>query len=342
MTDQSEPNPGGPEPRLERLLTAALATRPPSEEALQRLHAAVEPEWRGATAERTPGSGRRRPSGRSRWLALVAAAGLAGLGLALWVVWPQSPGAAIGSVSRLQHGLAVRSGLWHQRRLRNGDPLRVGDRLTSTGPVLVALNRGGTVRIAAGSSIEVTAAASLSLGRGLIYVDIPSESGTTPPLRVSTPAGAIEHVGTEFELKSDGQSVRVRVREGRIRFLGEGAPLLADAGTELLATPGKAPAAGSIDVYGGDWLWAAALAPDYEIEGMPLIGFLQWVSRELGRSLDFADVNTRQIADRTILHGSISHQAPIDAIANVLATTSLTYELRGSTLWVRSGTSAVL
>jgi ferric-dicitrate binding protein FerR (iron transport regulator) len=341
MTDPSASDPAT-EARVERLLTAALATPPPSEPTLERLHAAVEQEWRSATAARPPERGRRPRPARARWLALGAAAGLAALGVALWAILPLRPGAAIGSVARLDHGaLAVRSGLW-QRRLRSGDPLRIGDRLTSTGPVLVALNRGGTLRVAAGSSIEVTAAARLLLARGLIYVDIPTGSGTTPPLRVTTPAGAIEHVGTEFEVKSDGRSVRVRVREGRIRFLGEGPPVLAGAGTELLATPGKAPSERSIDVYDNDWLWAAALAPDYEIEGMPLIGFLEWVSRELGRSLDFADVNARQIADRTILHGSISHQAPIDAIAKVLATTSLTYELRGSTLRVRSGTPTAL
>jgi hypothetical protein len=208
--------------------------------------------------------------------------------------------------------------------------------------VLVALRRGGTLRVAADSSLEFTAAGRVSLARGLIYVDIPPGSGNSPPLRILTHAGVIEHVGTAFEIKSDGRSVRVRVREGRIRFLGDNATVLADAGTELFATPGKALSERSIDVYGSEWLWAAALAPYYEIEGMPLIGFLQWVSRELGRSLEFADVNARQIADRTILHGSVIHQAPVEAMSNVLATTSLTYEIRGATILVRSGKSATL
>jgi hypothetical protein len=157
------------------------------------------------------------------------------------------------------------------------------------------------------------------------------------PLRVATLAGIVEHVGTEFEIKSDDRTVRVRVREGRIRFLGTADTVVADAGTELLATPGKTISRRSIDTYGGDWLWTAALAPDYEIEGRSLMGFLRWVSRELGRPLDFADANARQIADRTILHGSVRDQAPIDAMSNVLATTSLTYEIRGDTIWIRSG-----
>jgi hypothetical protein len=72
------------------------------------------------------------------------------------------------------------------------------------------------------------------------------------------------------------------------------------------------------------------------------MGFLRWVSRETGRPLNFADAKARQIADRTVLHGSVLHQAPIDAMSNVLATTSLTYEIRGNAIWVRSGTSAAL
>jgi ferric-dicitrate binding protein FerR (iron transport regulator) len=180
------------------------------------------------------------------------------------------------------------------------------------------------------------------LERGLIYLDIPSEGGGGSPLRVVTDAGAVEHVGTEFEVKSDDEAVRVRVREGRIRFIGRTDTVVADAGTELLAAPGKTIVQRSIDTYGRDWSWTAALAPDYEIEGRSLIGFLRWVSRELGRPLNFADANARQIADRTILHGSVRHQAPIDAMSNVLATTSLTYEIRGDAIWVRSGTSAAL
>ncbi|HEY4970150.1 MAG TPA: hypothetical protein VII35_09610, partial [Steroidobacteraceae bacterium] len=147
---------------------------------------------------------------------------------------------------------------------------------------------------------------------------------------------AIEHVGTEFEVFSDDRTVRVRVREGRVRFLGNTDTIVAIAGTELLAAPGETIARRSIDTYGGEWLWTAALAPDYDIEGKSLIGFLNWVSRELGRPVDFADANARQVADRTILHGSVRGQPPLRAMSNVLLTASLTYDIRGDTIWVRT------
>jgi hypothetical protein len=176
----------------------------------------------------------------------------------------------------------------------------------------------------------------LSLPLGLIYVDIPRELSNVKRLRVATTAGAVEHVGTAFEIMSDDRSVRVRVREGSIRFLGKTDTIFASAGTELLAAPGKTISRRSIDTYGSEWLWMSALPPDYEIEGKSLIGFLSWVSRELGRPLDFADANARQIADRTILHGSVRGQAPLQAMSKVLLTASLSYEIRGDAILVRS------
>ncbi len=307
MTDERSQN-SDPASSGDELLTAAFRTPALNQDALERVRAAVEQEWRAAT---TVGAGARKqptaPSSRLRWFA--AAAVVAAVGVASWVARPPAQAAPLGSVSRTDEGaLSVLSAHFPRRNLTQGGVLRAGDRVWAQGPALVALARGGTLRISA----------------------------------IITNAGAIEHVGTEFEVLSDDAAVRVRVREGRIRFVGRTGTVVADAGTELLAAPGKSIVQRPIETYGRDWLWTAALAPDYEIEGSSLIGFLRWVSRELGRPLNFADANARQIADRTILHGSVRHQAPIDAMSNVLATTSLTYEIRGDAIWVRSGTSAAL
>jgi hypothetical protein len=343
MTDERSRN-SGPSSSEDALLTSAFRTPALSQDALERVRAAVEREWRAAT---TLGAavGKRGAvfSSRLRWFALAAAAVVAAVGVTSWVARPPAQAALLGSVSRTDQGaLSVRSAHVPRRNLTQGGELRVGDRVTAQGPALVALARGGTLRISAKSELAVISPSQISLERGLIYLDIPSGAGAGSPLRIITNAGAIEHVGTEFEILSDDEAVRVRVREGRIRFVGRSDTVVADAGTELLAAPGKPIVQRPIDTYGRDWLWTAALAPDYEIEGSSLIGFLRWVSRELGRPLNFADANARQIADRTILHGSVRHQAPLDAMSNVLATTSLTYEIRGDAIWVRSNTSAAL
>lgn len=340
MTDERTDPPSSEE----ALLKSAMRKAPLNQDALERVRAAVEREWRAATAAgAAPGTEERRaPSRRLRRFA-AAAALIAAVGVASWFAKPPATAVVLGSLLRTDAGaLSVLAERAPRRDLAQGGELRVGDHVTARGPALVVLARGGTLRISAKSELAINSPSQISLERGLIYLDIPSATGGASPLRIITSAGTIEHIGTEFEVMSDDQTVRVRVREGRIRFVGRTATVVAGAGTELLAAPGKAIVQRSIDTYGRDWSWTAALAPDYEIEGSSLIRFLQWVSRELGRPLNFADANARQIADRTILHGSVRHQAPIDAISNVLATTSLTYEIRGDAIWVRSGTSAAL
>jgi hypothetical protein len=321
------------DPDIERLLKEALNIPPPREHRLKMLRAAVEREWRSAIAEPRAISVRRRIVRRG----LAAAAAVAAVAVMVWVARSPLPTDSLGSMSRHDGGgVAVRAGLFQHRDLKDGEALRVGDRLTTRGAALIALAHGGTLRLAPNSSLTIDSPAQLSLQRGLIYVDIPPENGAVERLRVATIAGAIEHVGTEFEVFSDDRTVRVRVREGSVRFLGNTDTIVAIAGTELLAAPGETIARRSIDTYGGEWLWTAALAPDYDIEGKSLIGFLNWVSRELGRPVDFADANARQVADRTILHGSVRGQPPLRAMSNVLLTASLTYDIRGDTIWVRT------
>jgi len=152
-----------------------------------------------------------------------------------------------------------------------------------------------------------------------------------------TREGTIEHVGTGFEVLEDDRMMRLRVREGRVLLHRDIEQVLAEAGTELTALPGSPVSRRAIDTYGSDWLWVAALAPEYEIEGRPLLGFLQWASRELGRPLKFSDSHAHAVAERTILHGSVRGRQPLDALSSVLATTSLTYEIRGDTIWIQSG-----
>jgi FecR protein len=320
---------------VERMLTDTLITPPLDEDGIERMRVAVAQEWLAAIAV----SRHREASIRRRWrLGLAAAAGFTALIVGIWSMRPTGESMVIGSLARLNDGgVEIRSGLFQHRALQVGEPLRVGDTLMTRGLALLTLARGGTLRVGAGSRLSVNQPTQLSLERGLMYVDMPPGSTASNPLRVMTRAGVIEHLGTEFEVMSDQQLVRIRVPEGQIRISRGSAVWVADAGTELLATRGDQFSQRPFATFGRDWLWIAALAPDYQIEGQPLIGFLRWVSRELGRPLDFADAHAREVADSTILHGSLHGQEPLVALATVLATTSLTYELRGDRVWVHSG-----
>lgn len=316
----------------ERSLAEALRAPTLDEKARQRLRSAVLRAWRTETEA---------PSRRSvrglRWVAIAAAVGLLAAAVAWLVPRPAHDAVVIGTLVRFNDGgIEVRSWVFGHRSLHAGDALRVGDALTARGPTLVTLARGGTLRIAGGSTLSITGPMQLSFERGLLYVDMPPDLPTPNPLRIASRAGTVEHLGTQYELMSSDQSVRIRVREGRIRFIGSSQTIIAGAGTELLVTPGGQLTQRPVDTFGRLWMWTATLAPDYDIEGSSLIDFLLWVSREMGRPLDFTDAHAREVADHTVLHGSVKGQAPMDALSSVLATTSLNYEISGDQLRIHS------
>jgi hypothetical protein len=320
---------------LDRTLTDVLRTPPLDAQALERIRAVVENEWRASTAPQLRSHAVRRWG----WASLSAAVVLIAL-MTTWFARHAEAPAVFGTISRSDgDGVDAR---------RVGDPLRAGDTVRTHGPMLVRVAAGGSLRIATDSTVDITSATEIRLERGKIYVDLPPAPAPAPAtatarLNVWTRAGMIEHVGTEFEVLSDDASVRIRVREGRIRLhaaaraSGNANDVLADAGTELLAAPGGGIVQRPVPTYGSDWVWVASLAPTYEIEGQPLLNFLQWVSRELGRRLEFGDSAARDLAARTILHGSIRDHEPLDALANVLATTTLRYEILGDAIRVNLG-----
>lgn len=331
MTDPRDPLGTGSDEPIERVLTEALRVEPLDAAAMQRLREAASQEWR-ASVDRS------RLSRPLRYRVLSAAAALLCVfaGVA-WFLWPASPPEPFGVVVRTEAGEGgISEGLFHHRPLRAAASLSAGDVLDSRGGALITLTAGGTLRLAPGTALELTSTTGIVLRHGRIYLDFP-HPGQPGEFDVSTRLGTIEHVGTAFEVLSDEDVVRIRVREGRVRLRRESQDTLVEAGIQLTADRNGNITRGSIPSYGRDWLWVAALAPDYEIEGRPLSEFLQWAARELGREVRFADSHAREVAERTILHGSVKGREPMDALSSVLSTTSLTYEIRGNTIWIQSG-----
>jgi ferric-dicitrate binding protein FerR (iron transport regulator) len=316
--------------RIERALTETLRPRSLDSAALERVRTRVAEEWRSVhpAVRSVP-----RTARWGRWVSLAAAVVLIALAAA-WYSKPVSETYTFGTIARVDVGMAEqRVGFLHVEQLKSGDVLKTGVILQARGPVLVTLAGGGTLRVAADTALELTGPTRGVLRRGQIYVDLPPGTHSNGPFQIETRAGTVEHVGTEFEVISNDRLVRLRVREGKVQ-LGN---IAADAGTELTALNDGTVTRGTIPTYGRDWLWVAALAPDYEIEGQPLVGFLEWVSRETGRPIQFADEHARAVAERTILHGSVRGREPLDALSSVLSTTSLTFEIRGDAIWIQSG-----
>ena len=318
--------PGEKDP-VERTLEEGLAHSPLTDDAYTRIHAAVAAEWRREVASRRP---------RHRWFAI--AAGLAAvtvIGASLLQIFARAP--TLGIVARVDTGaLVALHGILPDRLLETRAALRVGTVLVASAPVLVDLQGGGTLRIAGGSRLEVTAADEVSLDKGEVYMDFSPELHRVSAFVVRTPLGLVEHLGTQFDV-AVGNELRIRVREGSIRLRRGGQTETAGAGTELVIPRVGQTRQQPIATHGPEWSWVEALEPDFPIEDRKLSEFLQWAARETGRQVSFLDEPARALAERTRLHGSIQGLSVTQALETVLATTSLRYNFEQGRIEVSSG-----
>jgi hypothetical protein len=71
-----------------------------------------------------------------------------------------------------------------------------------------------------------------------------------------------------------------------------------------------------------------------DIEGVKVRAFLDWLGRETGRRIEFADPEAASRAESIVLHGSIEHLTLAEAPAVVLASAGLGHRLTGGELEV--------
>lgn len=309
-----------------RVLREGLRANPLSAEALQRIRAATEAEWRATVAV--------APPQRRRWLPAAAAVGLLGVAVLLGFTFlGRSPsGRADEALAQL-----VRSdppGMMEVRSWGRSVALPAGSRLVAgrsyrvRGQALLALESGGNLRLAAGSELEVLGRDVVELESGEVYVDIPPGMHTAAAFVVRIAAGEFHHVGTQFALAVfGGGETRLRVREGSVRWWAAEGDSTVEAGTEVIVSRDRRTTRRQIRPSDPQWDWTAATPPYFEVENRPLGEFLQWVARESGRELVLADELTRQQVATIRMHGSARGLTPMQALSAVMAATPLRFEL---------------
>jgi ferric-dicitrate binding protein FerR (iron transport regulator) len=321
-----------PSAQIESLLKLAGERDQPSPGTVERARAAARLSWeralRGAPAL-APESGS-APSG-ARWLrplhwgwALAASLAIAGMA----VFWPSrhAPLLDVARVSAVDGQVNVASNpVALASVLHGGDVLR-----TAEGRVALAVGDALSLRVDRHSRLRFDGPGEVTLLEGAVYVDSGGLNARTA-LRIGTPAGAVRHVGTQFQVAVRAADTRVQVREGRVVVTFESGEAL-DLGAGDLARMGR----GTLQLERGQsgsgeaWEWAAATAPTFEIENRPLSEFLAWLAREHGWELRYASAATQSQARDIRLHGTF---ADLDA-TRMLERASL---VTGVALAVRDG-----
>jgi ferric-dicitrate binding protein FerR (iron transport regulator) len=302
---------------IARVLRAAGGRAQPDDEMKAAVRAAVHAEWRTTVARH----GRRRV-----YLALAASVAMAAL--AVWVgrAYFVPSNEVVANVSRIIGTAQVRSGRlgsWHvvAAPLHTGETLMTG----ADGRVALQLHDGVSVRLDHDTRVAFVDPGQIDVKSGAVYVDAGTVPTATDHLRVGTPAGVVQHVGTQYEARIVAGGTRIRVREGRVDLLPEngGTTQTASVGEQLLVSASGDIQRDSISPSDDAWSWAADTAPPFDINGRPVREFLTWVGRELGREIVYATPAAEAEADRAVLSGSVTGLAPADALAAVLPTTQL-------------------
>jgi ferric-dicitrate binding protein FerR (iron transport regulator) len=204
------------------------------------------------------------------------------------------------------------------------------DEIISTGPnegLSLLLARSESLRIDENTRIRVAAADRFTLLSGRVYVDTGQFVYRDGGLRIDTQFGVVTDVGTQFSVFASNQSLEVTVREGRVDVRNQADSYAARMGERLTLVPGEEVSVTYLETHDAYWDWVVDLVPTYDMSNKSLLDFLKWAARETGRELQFASNESRMFAMRTDVHGSIDGMTPDEALAAILATTTVRFRI---------------
>jgi ferric-dicitrate binding protein FerR (iron transport regulator) len=317
-----------PPDRLAELLQQSGPRLAPPRDTVERARAAARNAWQAEVF-----ATRRRRMIRTVAYALAAAAVLV-MAVARYRSTNVSPAADV-MVARVEAG-TLRLG---DTVLRTGDRVRADAliRTDSAARATLRLGNGAEMRLDVDSAMRIAANGIVALDRGGIFVVTGSSATVRRSVEVRTAAGVVRDIGTSFEVRVIGDSTRVRVRDGLVSLDSRGGSQTAERGIELLADR-TGVTRREVGVSGPDWNWLALAAAPFDVDGKTLVAFVDWVSREGGWTVRFADEALRRSASTIILRGSIDGLTPTEALSTILPTCGLTHRIDSDTLIVMRGT----
>lgn len=206
------------------------------------------------------------------------------------------------------------------QHLAPGTHLRTG----SDGGVALALAEGGSLRLNVDTEI-VLLSSRYELVTGAVYFD---SDGRAPgaPVEISTAFGVVQDIGTQFEVATIPDALRVRVRSGRISVTDEDneIDIAADAGSEIELKPGGVLIQRDFPPTDPAWGWAESLA--IPPVSQSILSYLTWAARETGNRLAFEPYYVERIAASENLIGDMRDLTPLEVLDLIVATTDFRYE----------------
>ncbi len=299
-------------------LLRSVGPRPaPAADITAEVRAAVAAEWRATVAARQPKRRFTQP-----WLALAASVAVVAVAVGIALPRWQAAGDPVATVARVTGDAEIRhatDSAWQP--LTMATPVAAADEIRTSGSGRVALRRpdGLEVRLDTDTQLAFAGGERARLATGSVYVDAGMPGSGRGEFVVGTPYGDVRHVGTQYLASVQVDALQVTVREGSIAIDRGQVPVVARAGESLAVHQDGSVARSQVDSHGQAWHWAAAVAPEFAIEGRSLDEFLVWAGRETGRKIVYTSADAAREAEQTMLKGSTSGLAPEAAVAAVFA-----------------------
>jgi hypothetical protein len=328
MDERDQTTDGALPPNDEEIVRGLLeeaGPRPPiPQDDLDAISTAARSAWRTQVR-------RRPPAHRAVWISLAAALTVA-IGIVWW--WTSRGGRVPTPAARVEAVVGSVRLEKDSRPIAKGETIPLGAVLRSgAGRASLRLTGGATARLDVESQLSFVSASTLDLESGALYVD--TGSGR-PSIEVRTPMGTASDVGTRFAVRIVGTTaLLVRVRDGAVLTQQRGRTYLTPAGQELLLRHDGTLERRDVAAHGPEWEWVLEASPGFDIEGRSLQEFLDWVSRETGWQIRYADNGLAESAAKIELHGSIGKLRADRAPFAVLPGAGLEGRLEDGTLVVQ-------
>jgi ferric-dicitrate binding protein FerR (iron transport regulator) len=313
---------------LAALIRAAGKRPAPSAEDYERVLAASRGAWLAKVRSRQ----------RRRWLyaaaASIAVVTIAWFGTAQW----SSPIPA-ASVAVLQGQVEILLEDRWQPLPEATQTLRAGTRLRTVadGRAAFVLARASSLRLDRATEVLFNSASRLELEAGTLYFDS-GAGGTADSVEIATRFGTVRDIGTQFEVRTFSDGLRLRVREGIVDLEQSNAlpSLRSSAGEQLSIALDGDVRRSSFAADDPQWQWASTLAEPLDLDGRTAFEVLNWVARESGKQLRFADATAELRARNAMLSGSGRDLTPLELLEVVVGTADgLDYELVPGAIVIR-------
>lgn len=297
---------------IAELLQSVGARQEPSAHMMQEVEAAVRAEWLSVVA----GQRRRRALVWGVAASLCAVA----VGAAVSLQFVGEAEQPFATLQRTEGDVFVTSDDRHWIRMEAGQRISVGDSIRSDGRAALRLDSGASLRLDRATSAHVKDDDRLVLNVGALYIDSGSPDRANS-LTISTYAGSVRHIGTQYQIRTRDDGIDVSVREGRVLVDSQSGRSFASAGELLTVSAQGGVLHAKVSPTDQQWRWAIDAAPAFVIENASLTSFLDWVARESGRPLVYESARAKSVAADEILHGSVEGLTLEVALSAVLATT---------------------